>query len=156
MRKIIYILLSIIFMVLFFTFCFSSSFRDSSNDFFGSWSRLINVIYAFSFIISLGVFLKAYNRPFTDVLLGGGSTWGKRESSQYQNIHAFMKYRNGLMGGMSPENSARLMLDTSVADAIINGTYSGAETEKTANYINGMLGGISPKNQINFLKGMGN
>lgn len=145
--------MSVIFMILFFAFCGSEDFRDSSDDFFGSWSRWVNGVYSFSCIISMGVFYKAYNRPFTDVLLSGSSS-ARGERSQHQNIHDFMKYRNGLMGGMSQENGARLMLDTSVADAIINGTHTGAETERTAKYINGMLGGMSPKNQIKFLKGM--
>lgn len=143
-------------MILFFVFCFSPDFRSGSDNFFGSFSNVVNLYYAFSFLISLGFFLKAYNRPFHGVLLGGGSHWRGSNDVQYNEIHRFIAYRNGLMGGMSPENGAQLMKDTAIVDAIINGTYSGRNTRDTAKYINGRLGGIAPKNQINFLKGLGN
>lgn len=97
--------------------------------------------------------------PFTDVFFESDAETRARAKSggsgDFGNIQDFIKYRNGLMGGMTPESSAKLMMDTAVADAISNGSYSGANTRDTANYINGMLGGISPENQINFLKGKG-
>jgi len=114
----------------------------------GLMSGLIRLFTSLSIILIWGFLYMIFNVPFHYVLLSGR----RGEVSEYSNINDFIKYRNGIMGGMSPEKSAKLMNDTAVIDQLVSGGY-GSNTKDTMKYINGRLGGLSPDNQILFLRG---
>lgn len=127
--------------------------KDYTNwveSFFGNGflGATVIILGALSFFIAIGFFLMIFNLPFHNVLLSGR----RGEVSEYSNINDFIKYRNGIMGGMSPEKSAELMNDTAVIDQLMAGGY-GSNTKDTLKYINGRLGGLNPDSQVLFLRG---
>ncbi len=114
----------------------------------GFISIVVGLFAASSIFSWLGFLLMIFGRPFSYVFLSGN----RGEVNRHQNIRDFMKYRNGLMGGMSPENSAQLYNETAIVDQLM-ASGQGQNTQDTINYINGRLGGLSPDNQIKFLRG---
>ena len=149
-KRIIYLLIAIFHFYLFAVVCAQSDWLLDMLDSFSKGFEMAAKFYlGISFFIFMGFISMAKGEPFSHFML---KPVGKgRTPQKHSNIKDFLEYRNGLMGGMSPSKSARLMMDTSIVDAIHNGTYEGGNTQDTADYINGMLGGLSPSSQVNFI-----
>lgn len=151
MRRIIGIIGFIISAIAFYNVSFNNkAYVAWVKDFFGDGllTGLVLIGSALSIVYIMGFILMIGNRPFWHVLFSGK----RGDVDEFSNITDFIKMRNSMMGGMSPENAARLMNDTAIIDHLASGGY-GSNTRDTMKYINGRLGGLSPKSQVKFLKG---
>ena len=73
---------------------------------------------------------------------------------QYSNVNALISYRNSKMCGMSNDDSAELLIRTSVLDNISSGRFEGgSETRKAASYMESKLNSMTPDKALGYISG---
>lgn len=75
-------------------------------------------------------------------------------NGQYANVNALISYRNSKMCGMSNDDSADLLIRTSVLDNISSGRFEGgSETRKAASYMESKLNSMTPDKALGYISG---